>query len=313
MATTELRPLSLGALLDRTFSYYRTHFWLFVGIMAVPQALLLILMTGMFWAVSLLATPGPPNSVRFVFNFIWYFPLGLSVVVFCVYPTAYAATTFALSEVHLERTITIRAAYRKALGKLGRVAKLGMAVLVRMLGWLITVILPLVAILLVFRLGLAVLVRMLWLIALILSPIAILLLFWYGFAVPVLLLENISAGQALKRSRFLSRGQLGRIFLSGLLAAVVFVALALMIQVPIVVATGLIPRDLDLFWFGTLTWAGYLLVGALTAPLLMIALVLLYYDVRVRKEGFDLQLMLAGTSVIPPPAARPKAAPPVAS
>lgn len=285
MATAEWRPLSLGALLDRTFSYYRTHFWLFVGIMAVPQALLLVLMTGMSWAVSLLATPGPPSSVRFVFNFIWYFPLGLSVVVFCVYPTAYAATTFALSEVHLERAITIRAAYGKALGKLGRLAKLGLAVLVRML----------------------------WLITLMLSPIAILLLFWYGFAVPALLLENISAGQALKRSRFLSRGQLGRIFLSGLLVAVVFLALALMIQVPIVVATGLIPRDLELFWFETLTWAGYLLVGTLTAPLLMIALVLLYYDVRVRKEGFDLQLMLAGASVIPPPAAPAKAAPPVAS
>jgi hypothetical protein len=37
--TTELRALSLGELLDRTFSYYRQHFWLFVGIMALPQVL----------------------------------------------------------------------------------------------------------------------------------------------------------------------------------------------------------------------------------------------------------------------------------
>ena len=40
MAATDLRPLSLGELLDRTFSYYRKHFLLFVGIMALPQALI---------------------------------------------------------------------------------------------------------------------------------------------------------------------------------------------------------------------------------------------------------------------------------
>src|SRR5713226_10205336 len=41
MASADLRPLSLGELLDRTFTLYRNHFWLFVGIMAVPQLLLL--------------------------------------------------------------------------------------------------------------------------------------------------------------------------------------------------------------------------------------------------------------------------------
>ena len=38
METVELRPLSLGELLDRTFTLYRRHFWLFVGIMAVPSS-----------------------------------------------------------------------------------------------------------------------------------------------------------------------------------------------------------------------------------------------------------------------------------
>jgi hypothetical protein len=33
--------------------------------------------------------------------------------------------------------------------------------------------------------------------------------------------------------------------------------------------------------------------GALSAPLIMIGLVLLYYDIRVRKEAFDLQLMMS--------------------
>ncbi len=35
----DLRPLTLGELLDRSFSLYRHHFWLFVGIMALPSLL----------------------------------------------------------------------------------------------------------------------------------------------------------------------------------------------------------------------------------------------------------------------------------
>jgi len=34
---TALRPLSTGELLDRTFSLYRNHFVLFVGIFALPH------------------------------------------------------------------------------------------------------------------------------------------------------------------------------------------------------------------------------------------------------------------------------------
>ena len=38
MEPVELRPLSLGELLDRTFRLYRNHFLLFVSIMAIPAA-----------------------------------------------------------------------------------------------------------------------------------------------------------------------------------------------------------------------------------------------------------------------------------
>jgi len=38
MAALDLRPLSLGELLDRTFFLYRRHFLLFVGIAAIPYS-----------------------------------------------------------------------------------------------------------------------------------------------------------------------------------------------------------------------------------------------------------------------------------
>jgi hypothetical protein len=43
MSTLDLRPLSIGELLDRTFSLYRRNFLLFIGISAIPQLLVLAL------------------------------------------------------------------------------------------------------------------------------------------------------------------------------------------------------------------------------------------------------------------------------
>jgi hypothetical protein len=42
---------------------------------------------------------------------------------------------------------------------------------------------------------------------------------------------------------------------------------------------------------------------ALSAPLMMIAVALLYYDARVKKEAFDLQMMISELDAIALPAA----------
>src|ERR1700692_148322 len=43
MATLDLRPLSLGEFLDRSFFLYRRHFPLFVGIAAIPYSFFFVL------------------------------------------------------------------------------------------------------------------------------------------------------------------------------------------------------------------------------------------------------------------------------
>ena len=40
MAKIDLRPMTLGEVLDRTFSLYKENFWLFAGIVAIPCLLL---------------------------------------------------------------------------------------------------------------------------------------------------------------------------------------------------------------------------------------------------------------------------------
>ncbi len=36
MAEVDLRPMTLGEVLDRTFHLYKNNFWLFAGIIALP-------------------------------------------------------------------------------------------------------------------------------------------------------------------------------------------------------------------------------------------------------------------------------------
>src|SRR5580658_4326837 len=66
METVELRPLSLGELLDRTFSLYRRHFWLFVGIMAIPSAFMIpanVLLLSVQGSILNTASSGRPPTV----------------------------------------------------------------------------------------------------------------------------------------------------------------------------------------------------------------------------------------------------------
>jgi hypothetical protein len=42
-------------------------------------------------------------------------------------------------------------------------------------------------------------------------------------------------------------------------------------------------------------------IGALLYPFMSIALMVLYYDQRIRKEGYDLDVLADGLPVAPPP------------
>ena len=260
MTTAELRPLSFGELLDRTFSYYRKHFWVFVGIMAIPQ----IFNVAQTLAVSAMSRLGPEGPWLAVFALAF----GLTALIYLLASfLAYAALVFAVSEIHLGGTITIRAAYQRTRARLGSLFNLGFSMFLRIFGCAITIIL---------------------------LPVAVLMLFWYTLAWHALLLENIGARQAFKRSRLLTRGQVGRIFLIFILMAIVTWAAILVLQGPFL-AAGLLMTSQEIevpYWLDVLSNITAGLATALTGPLAGIALVLLYYDVRVRKEGYDLQLMM---------------------
>jgi hypothetical protein len=100
---------------------------------------------------------------------------------------------------------------------------------------------------------------------------------WYAFIGPVVVLEALAGRAALKRSRELGRGyylrNFGIIFL-GTLLVMVLTALALLGGVAIA-GIGLGVAD----FLSTV-------LGLVVAPPLAILPVLLYYDMRARKEGY---------------------------
>jgi len=118
----------------------------------------------------------------------------------------------------------------------------------------------------------------------------------WSLAIPAKVLEDKDASAALTRSSELTVGRRGRVFVVWLLFITLSIGVSLLLQWPIELAAGasnlLAIQRADAIWrVASLvaTFVSQCLVG----PLATIAFSLLYYDERVRKEAFDLQLMMS--------------------
>ena len=308
MSLAELRPLSLGELLDRSFTYYRKYFWVLVGIMAIPQ-LFAVALTVFFQALQA-PTASPPAApahepeaaaiVGYIFGaFVGVF--GVVILYTLVYSVALGATTLAVSEIHLAQSTSVRSAYRKMKGKVWRLVDLIFSILIRAGACFLVVLIALGVlggIAAQAGQGLGMILGILGVLAaFILSLVgAVLVILRYGVSIPALVLERISARDALKRSVKLTKGFLGRVFLIGLMMTIVSWVVASIFQGPFLVAVLVLAmkHTQPPLWLNTLSAVAGGVGGALSGPLLMIPLALLYYDLRVRKEGFDLEVMMAG-------------------
>ena len=116
--------------------------------------------------------------------------------------------------------------------------------------------------------------------------------------------ENSGASESLSRSFALSKGSAWRIFGVILLAYIVLVvaqiAIGLTVQMVISVA------------LRSPVVAGMVgnVIGALLYPFLSIALMVLYFDQRIRKEGYDLDVLSDGLPTSPAPVTPGPTAPP---
>jgi hypothetical protein len=108
----------------------------------------------------------------------------------------------------------------------------------------------------------------------------------WSFAMPMaVMIEGRPAGEAYARSSALVRGHTGRVLLAMLLGFIVMMLLVFAIGVTaarLAGAAGLPMRTIDLL--GQLAMIFAYPIGGVVATLL-------YYDLRIRNEGFDLEVM----------------------
>jgi hypothetical protein len=258
---TALRPLSTGELLDRTFSLYRSHFALFLGIFALPYLCVLALQC------LALAFQTPGAQLRNVLTTA-VFSIVVGLLSLVVAAASQAATVVAVSQVYLDRPAGVMDSFSKVKNQIAGVIGLSLSI-----GFLV---------------GLG-------FIALIVP--GILLMIRWSLAVPAKVLENKGVGDSMSRSSELSKGNRGRIFVIWFLFTVLSIGVSMLLQWPIEMAAGVSARGVGALQHVAVAWRVASLVAAfistcLVGPLATIAFSLVYYDERVRKEAFDLQLMM---------------------
>jgi hypothetical protein len=275
MAGMDLRPLSLGEILDRTFSLYRRFFLLFVGISAIPRLLVLVLNLARMFLSSFPATLGkfsPPNQLQTApaipssEGIAAVVGLGLValLVTIIAYMLSQGATVTAVSELYLGRTITIADSFRRVRGELGSL--FGVVFLNGLVTGAAFVLLIIPGIYMMCRLVVC---------------------------IPAALIENLGPRDSLERSFALTKGFAGRAFLMLLLYFVLFFGASALFAWPFTVGLVVARNNPEMVRF----WAAMVNVGSyvatvLVTPILTIASSIFYYDLRVRKEAFDLQVMM---------------------
>jgi len=294
--------MSTGEVLDRTFNLYRNHFLLFSGI-SVGQVVFLVL--GIL-AVIPMGALLPLSNFNSVDPFTILGTFGVySLIIFLFFGAGYAivlgATVYAVSKVHLGQPATIRASYREIRPLVLRTLRIVLSVFIRYVG---TVILSYLVVIVVGAVLIPNLVRAVggalptyvaWmLVASLLGlfvagmVLAVRIYCRYSLAVPACLLERLPARQAMKRSKWLSKGALGRIFLVFLLMAILTAGLTYALQIPVFFLSALDANVLII----VCQLLGMFIAITVAAPISTISVCLMYYDQRVRKEAFDLQLMM---------------------
>jgi hypothetical protein len=173
-----------------------------------------------------------------------------------------AATSLAVADVYLDRPTGVGSAYRRVAGKTLRyfviIMVLGIATAI---GFLLLII-----------------------------P-GVIVLITYALTIVASVNEDLGFTAATKRSKELVKGNRGRIALIFLLSIVITYAAAFGLAIPADLVSEKMMESSPLLANIILQLSG-VVAATLSTPIGLIGFTLAYYDARVRKEAFDLQLMM---------------------
>ncbi|HEY0832117.1 MAG TPA: hypothetical protein VGE99_13320 [Candidatus Dormibacteraeota bacterium] len=269
-----LRPLEVGDLLDETFRMYRRHFVLFAGIsvlLSIPSAALFGLALGSFTSV-LQQTNGTLSDTSFLAPLLAAFAAGLAVNLL-VLPFTMGAVMYATCESAMGRPVTAGGVF---FGVLRRYFPL---------------------------LGYWMLFLVMFYVALVLCVIPVVLWTWifvlWIVATPAMFVENIGLGAAMGRSWRLVERRWWRTFLILFLMVILWYVAQFALGAFLQLGQLLLQLFISPFIAAAIAGASGQIVGAVVNPILQIAIVLIYFDLRVRKEGLDLFQMAYRLSAPP--------------
>ena len=252
MDTYQFQPMGVRQIFFSAVRYYRENFLKLVGI-AAPGTLIGGLAFQAIWIYGYAEIVGPQVlAAALPYTAITVFQ---SLVVT-------AAGTFVISQHLLGRSISVGGAYSRVLSSL----------------------FPLLGVLIIFMLGSLVFSTLAAGIGLLVFIPGIVVYVWFCLAAPIVIVEREGGFGALKRSRVLVKGFFDKtFFLVVWLTLVEAFVVILVLSLPLLF--GSFPGFPSLL--SILSICLSLPINALR----VISTTMLYYDLRVRKEGYDLQLL----------------------
>jgi uncharacterized membrane protein len=314
--TTQLRPLGLGEILDRTAELYRNNFLLFAGIAAIFAGATLCAEMLQLCIQAMLGYPHIDPRMQWAV-------VGLTVasvlVVLLVAGLSIAAITRAVAWIYLGEPTTIRAATASIVPRMRRYLWVMTIAGFRAWGPLAVIYAAFIGVIFAyFPKGFLVnpaiahgtpqsqtaLIAM-GLSFLILGPLFLLTVTYgivmslrYSLAVPACVVEELPARQAIKRSIELSKGARGSIFVLGLLVGVIRIVLGVLLSLPFIIYSFKHIGHAIPIWMMAVQQIAAFVVNTLIGPVYSTGLTLFYYDQRVRKEGFDIEWMMRSAGLI---------------
>jgi hypothetical protein len=298
-----LSPMNLGGILDRAVLMLKSNFALFAGLAAFQGLTNLA-----FQLASVHPTMATdPTGTQIGLNVLSYAATAVVWVLdFAMGAIIPAAFCLAASRVLLGESITIRAAFSAFRPKVGRLVWLSFLQGLYA-GWPLIIVIVISGTVAAEKGSLFIQIPI-WVLG---SIPCIALYTRCALACPATAVENLPASAAFDRGVKLGKGGRWRIcwglLLPGIAGAVLGSGPVLLIEQFKSQNAWLSARPLSVAALeGTIT----LLAGLVFAPLGSIVLTLLYYDQRIRREGYDIERMMDAAGMSSPQPAPETSAPP---
>jgi len=252
--------MTTGMLLDHAFRLYAQNFSLMLGITAAAYVPLYAIMLLVESSITSYVDPSQRRLIGLLSQLL-FIVLWTTVA----FPIATGAGTYAVSERYLGNAVTIGQALARALKRFWTLSVAQLSVATRVVFGVILLVIP----------------GILWSLS-------------YALVVPIVLVEGHKALPSLKRSWDLVNGYRKNVYA---ILVVVYV-----LQWLVGFGMGSLANTLFALESTTANVMESALSNLLSifmTPFGIIADILLYYDLRIRKEGFDLEMLSRAFSVSP--------------